>query len=153
MLGTEISICSKMDHDTGRALLSYLVPLVQGYEARDMAVLPAPCCPPTLVFLQLPLTSQKTFISEVFLTRHCKAHAHWLGKCPFCIYSIPSQSLSCSPSPSPTVNFKSFHPWGLETKYLALLSQPAHLPVWLFSSLFGWSSSWLVANGQMSTIA
>lgn len=55
-----------LDSDAGRALLSYLVPLVQGYEAPDIAVLPAPCCPLTLLFL-LTLISQKPFVSETFI--------------------------------------------------------------------------------------
>lgn len=103
----------------------------------------------TLMFLNLrSLLLQRRLV----LARRCEANAHWLGKCPF-LYPFHSFTIPPSPSPFPTVNFKSFHPWGLETKYLALLSQPAHLPVWLLSSLFGWSSSWLLANGQMSTNA
>lgn len=63
-----INIClfQDLDHDAGRALLSYVVPLVKGYEAPDMAVLPAPSGPPTLMFLLLSLTSQKPFVSETF---------------------------------------------------------------------------------------
>lgn len=54
-----VHLFQDLDHDAGRTLLSYLVSLVQGYEA-PRAVLPAPS--PHLDVLE----PQKPFASETF---------------------------------------------------------------------------------------